>query len=140
MKKIICLFLLFFISLNFYSQEYKNNLKIKLEQDENSLIIEYINLSDNDIYVPEYYMCGEYYFDVLNNYFEIYDENNKKIKYTGIIGDFRFYKIYVKIEKGCSIKTMVNLEKYYKIQKNSKYEVRYNFSGIKSDSITFYYK
>lgn len=118
----------------------ENVLKIKLEQDGKFLILEYINLSNDDIFVPEYYMCDDYCFGFSNEYLEIKDENDRKVKYIGIIGDFRIYELYVKIKKGSSIKVMVNLEEHYKMQKNLKYKVRYKFSGLKSDPIIFDYK
>ena len=134
----MCLFLLFSVSFNFYSEEYEKNLRIKLEQKKNFLVIEYINLSDDDIYVPDYYICNNVSF--INDYFEVIDEQGRKIEYTGIIGDFGIYEMYVKIKKGSSIKSLISLEEFYAVQKNSKYEVRYNFSGMQSDAVTFYYK
>jgi hypothetical protein len=115
------------------------DIKLSIEKKDNSIVANlfFYNSSPEKLYLEKQTI----YFDneVRNNYFEIFDEKETEVDYTGIMAKRLIsQEDFIELKPGESIKSSIPLDKYYELNKGSKYIIKYfafNPSYLKEQSL-----
>jgi hypothetical protein len=102
------------------------DIKLSIERKGDEIISHLIfsNNSSNNIDLDTWAIFADK--EIRNNYFEIMDEDNNKVKYTGMLIKRMFRpEDYIPIKPGEKISTSISINDVYKLVKGKKYTIRY---------------
>lgn len=124
---------------NFVAENFSVTLKKRLFK-KNTVIIKYQNISDKDLHIFRYIISTNDEFSVINSCYKIYDSKNNAVPYAGIFAD-RFSDIYedfdfILIKSGHNIKNEVDLSKFFELNPDEVYTVKFECSDVVSNTIT----
>ncbi len=124
---------------NFVAENFSVTLKKSLFK-KNTVIIKYQNISDKDLHIFRYIISTNDEFSVINSCYKICDSKNNAVPYAGIFAD-RFSDIYedidfILIKAGHSFKNEVDLSKFFELNSDEVYTVKFECSDVVSNTIT----
>jgi hypothetical protein len=113
------------------------HLSVEIKEEALVAHLNFQNKSTKKVYLDKQtiYYKGE----VRNNYFEIYSNDEEEIDYLGMMANCELLpENFVELEPGKDLKTTIQLNEFYKLDKGDKYSIQYyacNPSFIKEQQL-----